>query len=262
MGVLDRFRLDGRVALVTAGAGPLIGSSCAEALAEAGATVITASRSLERNRDYAEKLRSRGFSAHGLQFDLSRPDSILSLHREISERFGALDILVNCALSRPEGAGALEEVAAESLTGSAQADMVGLLLICKAFCPAMAERGRGSVINVASMYGLVANDPALYAGTPMKPSIAYPFLKGGLISLTRALAAHYGKRGVRVNALSPGGYAHDPPEPFHSRYRERCPLGRMMNHEDIQGAIVFLASDAGRYMTGANLVVDGGWTAV
>lgn len=262
MPVLDRFRLDGRVALITAGAGPLIGSSCTEALAEAGATVITASRSPERNRDYAEKLRSRGFNAHGFSFDLSRPESIHALCRQISERFGAPDILVNCALSRSDGAGTLEEVTAESLAGHAQADMVGLLLVCQAFCPAMAERGRGSVINIASMYGLVANDLTLYAGTRMQPPIAYPFLKGGLISLTRALAAQYGKRGVRVNALSPGGYLPDPPEPFHARYRERCPLGRMMTHEDIQGAIVFLASDAGRYVTGANVVVDGGWTAI
>lgn len=262
MSVLDRFRLDGRVALITAGAGPLLGSSCTEALAEAGATVITASRSPERNRDYAEKLRSRGFDAHGFQLDMARPESIQALRRQVSERFGAPDILVNCALSRPDGAGPLEEATLESLQASAQADMVGVLLVCQAFCPAMAGRGRGSVVNIASLYGLVANDPTLYAGTAMKPSIAYPFVKGGLISLTRALAAQYGKRGVRVNALSPGGYLPDPPEPFHSRYRERCPLGRMMNHEDIQGAIVFLASDASRYVTGANLVVDGGWTAI
>jgi NAD(P)-dependent dehydrogenase (short-subunit alcohol dehydrogenase family) len=262
MSVLDRFRLDGRVALITAGAGPLFGSSCTEALAEAGATVITASRSLERNKEYAETLRARSLAAHGMQLDIGDPASIEALQRQVHERFGPLDILVNNALARPKGMSSLEEVTLESLTVNAQSDMVGLILMCKAFCPHMAERGRGSVINIASMYGLVGNDPSLYVGTEIKAPIVYPFLKGGMINLTRALAAHYGKRGVRVNSISPGGFFPGISEPFHSRYRERCPVGRMMNHEDIQGAVVFLASDASPYVTGANLVVDGGWTAI
>jgi NAD(P)-dependent dehydrogenase (short-subunit alcohol dehydrogenase family) len=262
MSVLDRFRLDGKAALITAGAGPLFGSSCTEALAEAGATIVTASRSLERNRQYAEALRSRGFNAHGMQLDLGDPASIESLAAQIKDQFGALDILVNSALARPKGMSTIEEVTLESLAVNAQADVVGVIMMCKAFCPPMAERGRGSVINIASIYGLVGNDPNLYVGTDMEPPIVYPFLKGGLLNFTRSLAAHYGKRGVRVNAISPGGYFPDAQEPFHGRYRQRCPIGRMMNHEDIQGAVVFLASDASAYVTGANLVVDGGWTAI
>jgi len=262
MGVLDRFRLNGKGALITAGAGPLFGSSCTEALGEAGATVITASRSLERNQQYSRQLCDRGLDAHGLQVDLCDPESIERLHAQVRERFGALDILVNNALARPAGMSTLEEVTLESLTTNARADLVGLIWMCKAFCPDMADRGYGSVINIASMYGSVGADPSLYPGTGIKPPVVYPFLKGGMINLTRALAAHYGKRGVRVNSVSPGGYNPDAPEAFARRYNERCPLGRMMNHEDVQGAIVFLASDASRYVTGANLAVDGGWTAV
>src|SRR5512139_53413 len=134
MSVLDRFGLNGRVALITAGAGPLFGSSCTEALAEAGATVITASRSLERNKEYAETLRSRGFTAHGMQVDVSEPASIEALQRQVHERFGPLGILVNEALAGPKGMRTVDEVTLESLTISTQADMVGLILMCKGVC--------------------------------------------------------------------------------------------------------------------------------
>lgn len=262
MSVLDRFRLDGKLALVTAGAGPLFGSSCAEALAEAGATVITASRSRVDNEVYAESLRAKGYRAHGLAVDISHCDSIDALHDETVARFGPLDILVNSALSRPPGMGPIESVTPQSLSCSAQADVVGLIWMCKRFCADMAERGRGSVINIGSIYGAVGNDPSLYEATGKEPPIVYPFIKGGVVNLTRSLAAHFGRRGVRINAISPGGLDPNCPEPFRKAYSQRCPLGRMMNHEDLQGAIVFLASDASQYVTGINLMVDGGWTAI
>lgn len=262
MSVLDRFRLDGKIALITAGAGPLFGSSCTAGLAEAGATVITASRSREHNEKHAEGLRARGFKAYGLQVDMTKPESIERLQREAKECVGDVDILVNNAVARPAGMSTIEEVTLESLTINAQSDMIGLIWMCKAFCPGMAERGRGSVINIASTYGSVGADPTLYPGTGIKPPIVYPFIKGGMVNLTRALASYYGKRGVRVNCLSPGGYNPSGPQLFAERYAERCPLGRMMDGQDIQGAIVFLASDASSYVTGANLSVDGGWTAI
>lgn len=262
MSVLDRFKLDGKRALVTAGAGPLFGSSCTEALAEAGATVITASRSRERNEAYAESLRAKGFSAHGMRVDVGDCASIDVLHREITSRFGPLDILVNNAISRPEGMGPIETVTPESLSLTAQSDLVGLIWMCKRFCPDMAERGHGSVINIGSIYGVVGNDPNLYLSSGNQPPIVYPFVKGGVVNFTRSIAAYYGKRGVRVNAVSPGGLDPSAPAPFQEAYSRRCPLGRMMNHEDLQGAIVYLASDASRYVTGANIMVDGGWTAI
>lgn len=262
MSILDRFQLKGRVALVTAGSGPLFGSSCTEALAEAGATVITASRSLERNLVYADSLRGRGLDAHGMEVDIGDARSIEQLAQQVESKFGRLDILINNALARPAGMGPLEDLTLESLQISAQADMVGLVWMCKAFIPDMARRGSGSVINIGSIYGAVGNDPGLYLGTGIKPPAAYSFVKGGLINLTRALAAYYGKSGVRVNSLSPGGFAPDISVAFKEQYAARCPIGRMMNHEDIQGAVVFLASDASHYVTGSNLVVDGGWTAI
>lgn len=262
MGILDRFSLTDRVALVTGGAGPLFGSSISRALAEAGATVIVASRSRETTEAFASGLRAEGYRARGMRLDITRPESIEALRREVLEEYGRLDILVNSALAREGHGGGFEEQTAEQWAVSAQGDMIGLFLLSKAFVPEMARQGRGSIINIASIYGIVSNDPTLYEGTEMRQPASYPFVKGGMLQFTRYLAAYSGKSGVRVNCVSPGGYFNHQPEPFVERYCRRVPLGRMMGHEDLQGAVVFLASDASAYVTGANLVVDGGWTCI
>lgn len=260
MGILDRFSLKGRIALVTAGAGPLFGSSISEALVEAGATLITASRSLERNLQFADKLRAQGYDAHGMQSDITDVGSIQQLHDQVIEQFGKLDILVNSALARVGGS--FETQTPEDWLHSAKGDMVGLFTICKAFVPDMVRQRRGSIINISSIYGVVANDPTLYEGTTMLQPPHYNFVKAGLINFTRYIANYYGKQGVRANCISPGGYFDHQPEPFLTNYTKRCPIGRMLNKEDIKGAVVFLASDASEYVTGVNLMVDGGWTTL
>lgn len=262
MGILDRFSLRGRVALVTAGAGPLFGSSLSQALAEAGATVITASRSLAANEEYAAGLRAAGHDAHGLQFDLSDPDSIRALHGEVIARWGRLDVLVNSALARDGHVGRHEDQGPEVCLKSAQGDFAGLFLMCQQFLPDMVKQGRGSIINISSIYGVVANDPTIYEGTSMVQPATYNFVKAGMINYTRYLASYYGKQGVRANCISPGGYFNHQPQPFVDQYCRRVPLGRMLGNDDIQGAVVFLASDASLYVTGTNLLVDGGWTCV
>jgi NAD(P)-dependent dehydrogenase (short-subunit alcohol dehydrogenase family) len=233
-----------------------------EALAEAGATLITASRSLERNEEFAEKLRQQGYDAHGMQFDIGDPDSIQKLHDDVLAKFGRLDVLVNSALTRDGHVGGFKEQTPETWTKSASGDMVGLFAICRAFVPDMAKQGRGSIINISSIYGVVSNDPTLYEGTDMLQPPTYNFVKAGMINFTRYIASYYGKQGVRANCISPGGYFDNQPEPFLSNYCKRVPVGRMLNNEDIKGAVVFLASDASEYITGANLMVDGGWTII
>jgi NAD(P)-dependent dehydrogenase (short-subunit alcohol dehydrogenase family) len=260
--VLDRFSLHGRIALVTAGAGPLFGSSITEALAEPGATVITASRSLERNEEYATQLRTRGCQAHGMLVDLEDTASIDRLHDELIARFGRLDVLVNSALARDGHAGRFEAQSPETLAHAAVGDFVGLFRISQRFLPDMVRQGRGSIINISSIYGVVSNDPTICTGTDMVQPASYTFVKGGMINFTRYLACYYGKQGVRANCISPGGYFNDQPQAFVENYTRRVPLGRMMDHLDIQGAVVFLASDASSYVTGANLMVDGGWTSL
>lgn len=262
MGVLDRFSLKGRIALVTAGAGPQFGSSISYALAEAGATVVTASRSLKTNLDFAETLRQRGFQAAGMALDIRDPDSISQLRDDILARFERLDILVNNARAVAEGGFDVE--GPNDWLDCAKGDMAGLLALTKAFLPGMIHQRHGSVINISSIYGVVGNDPTLYAGTEMlhQQSPAYSFSKGGMVSATRYLAAFYGKSNIRFNSISPGGFFNDQPEAFVKRYCDRVPLGRMMGDEDVKGAVIFLASDASEYVTGINLMVDGGWTAI
>lgn len=262
MGILDRFSLKGRVALVTAGAGPLFGSSLSQALAEAGATLITASRSLEANQEFAESLKAKGYDAHGMQFDLSDSDSIRKLRRDLIERFGRLDILVNSALTRDGHGGDLKSQTPEIWMKAATGDFSGLFLTCQEFLPDMVKQGRGSIINISSIYGVVSNDPTIYEGTTMLQPPSYTFVKAGMINFTRYIACYYGKQGVRANCISPGGYFNDQPQAFVDNYSHRVPVGRMLNNEDIKGSVVFLASDASEYVTGMNLMVDGGWTAL
>jgi NAD(P)-dependent dehydrogenase (short-subunit alcohol dehydrogenase family) len=262
MSILDRFSLKGKIALVTAGAGPLFGSSLSEGLAEAGAKVITASRSLATNEEFAARLRGQGYDALGMEFELGNAASAQRLHDAILSRFGRLDVLVNSALMRDTYGGRYEEQTFEQWDRCGRGDFAGLLHVCQLFLPDMVRQGRGSIINISSIYGAVSNDPMLYEGTTMTQPPGYTFVKAGMVNFTRYLACYYGKQGVRANCISPGGYYDDQPGPFVERYNQRCPLGRMLGNEDIKGAVVFLASDASEYVTGHNLLVDGGWTAL
>ena len=259
MGILDCFSLKGRIALVTAGAGPQFGSSISEGLAEAGATVITASRSLEANEAFAEQLRRQDYDAHGMQFDVGDIESIDRLHANIIERFGRLDVLVNSALARDGHIGGFDQQSPDIVERSAAGDFVGLFHICRRFIADMVRQGRGSIINISSIYGVVSNDPNLYEGTDMKQPATYNFVKAGMINFTRYLACYYGKQGVRANCISPGGYFNNQPEAFLKEYIRRVPIGRMLDNEDIKGAAVFLASDASGYTAGTNMMLHAPW---
>lgn len=262
MGILDRFRLDGRVALVTGGAGPLFGSSVSCALAEAGGTVVTASRSLARNEKFASDLCERGWQAFGMEVDITNQESIDRLHGEMLSRFGRIDVLVNCAVTRSGHNSQFGEEKEEELAAVAAGDFLGLFTMCKHVVGTMVRQGKGSIINISSIYGVVANDPTMYTGTSMVQPPSYNFVKAGMVNFTRYLAAYYSRCGVRANCISPGGYFNNQPKAFVDEYVRRAPIGRMMDHTDIQGAVVFLASDASEYVTGENLMVDGGWTCV
>lgn len=260
MRVLETFSLAGRVALVTGGAG-LYGRQIVRALAEAGATVWTAARRLEPLQALADELGREGFAVKAAAYDQADEASVLVLRDRLLAAEGRIDVLVNNAVLRPMRRG--WDDAAAAFGESMRVNATGLFVVTRAFGEAMAAAGRGSIVNIGSIQGMIGPDPTIYRGTEM--SGWYPdyfFHKGGMINFTRFVASYFGERGVRCNCLSPGGLetpAH--PAAFKRQYAERTFLGRLAGETDLMGAIVFLASDASSYVTGANIPVDGGYTA-
>jgi NAD(P)-dependent dehydrogenase (short-subunit alcohol dehydrogenase family) len=255
--IQELFDLRGRVAVVTGGAG-LYGRQIVEALAEAGARTFVASRNLEALQSQAKALRQAGLPVEPLQYDQASEPSIRQLFQQVLDAAGKVDILVNNAVLRPmhDWSGTAAEFAK-----SMEVNATGLFVITRAFGEHMAERGQGSIINVSSIQGMVGPDYTLYEGLNMMSPPDYFFHKGGLLQLTRFAAARLGPRGVRVNAITPGGYFNNQDPRFVERYNARTFLGRMANDSDLKGVIVFLASDASVYVTGANIPVDGGYTS-
>lgn len=260
MGILDAFSLKGKSAVVTGGAG-LYGRQIVRALAEAGAQVCVASRNFAALNELRDELASQQLPVVPFQFDQGDETAVLTLRDKVIEIRGSVDVLVNNAVSRPMKNGYGDSTSA--FMESMRVNATGLFSVSRAFGDAMAERGRGSIINVGSIQGMVGPDPAIYLGTELHGWYPdYFFHKGGMINFTRFLASYYGPRGVRCNCVCPGGLQTPthPPD-FVRQYSERTMLGRMANDSDLMGAIVFLASDASAYVTGANLPVDGGYTA-
>ena len=266
------FSLAGRVAVVTGAAG-LLGRRHCRALAAAGALVTATDLDAGACAAVAEELLQQGATAAmGWAADITRPDSVGALREAVLGRFGRIDVLVNNAalnekVESPLAAGEVlrfENFPLALWEDSLRVNVTGTFLCCQRLGAEMARRGAGSIVNLASTYAVVAPDQALYRqpdGTQtFFKSAAYPTTKGAVLALTRFLAAYWGRSGVRVNALSPGGVENGQDPGFVARYAARTPLGRMADPSDYEGALVFLASDASRYMTGANLVVDGGWT--
>ena len=254
--VLETFKLDGKVALVTGGAG-LYGRQIVEAVAEAGVKTFTASRGIEKLQQQVQKFRQAGLDVTAIQYDQASEESSNNLLGQIIEQAGQVDILVNNSTLRPM---ADWSSSATDFARSMEVNATGLFMMTRIFGDHMAAHGGGSIINIGSIQGMVGPDFSLYEGLDWGTPPDYFFHKGGLIQLTRYAASKLGPKGVRVNLVSPGGFFNNQDESFVKRYNARTFLGRMANEQDLKGAIVFLASDASQYITGANIVVDGGYT--
>ena len=264
----DLFSLKGKVAIVTGALG-LLGKEHCRALSEAGASVVVADIDQGASENFARSL----CDSIGVGVDITKKTSVELAKERVVAKFGHIDILVNNAaindmFENPQQAGELskfENYPFELWQKSLDVNVTGTFLTSQIIGKVMADQGKGSIINIASTYGVVAPDQSLYkkpnGSQDFHKSPAYPATKGAVISFTRFLAAYWGHRGVRVNTLSPGGVENSQDEYFISNYSNRTPLGRMAAPTDYKGAIIFLASDASAYMTGANLIVDGGWTA-
>lgn len=263
------FSLNNKVAIVTGALG-LLGRQHCLALSEAGAIVIVGDLNEKECNDFAYSLEGDNI---GAGVDITSPDSIYKLKEKVISKYKKIDVLINNAaindmFENPAAAAELskfENYPLELWNKSLDVNVTGTFLCSQIIGSQMAEQGYGSIINIASTYGIVAPDQSVYrkedGSQTFYKSPAYPATKGAVISFTKFLAAYWGNKGVRVNSLSPGGVKNDQEEYFIKNYSQRTPLGRMAAPSDYKGAIVFLASEASAYMTGANLIVDGGWTA-
>ena len=260
MNVMEMFSMKGKVAVVSGGAG-LYGFQIAEALCEAGATVYVASRNRKNNEEKLACLVERGYDLRVREFDLENEESILKLCEDIYAEAGRVDVLVNNAVLRCMKG---YTDTAENFTRSMIANATGLFIISRAFGDKMAKAGSGSIINIGSYMGILGPDYNLYEGTDMNRNGAagdYFFHKGGITNYTKFLAGHYGKNGVRANCIELGGLYNGQHELFVERYNKSTMLGRMAGGTDLKGLIVYLASAASEYMTGAILTLDGGYSA-
>lgn len=259
MHIQELFSLKNKCAVVVGGAGK-IGFPISQALAEAGASVCIASTNKEHGAEAASKLKYQGLVAEGFVMDQSDENSVMDCLEQIKETLKTPDILVNCAVERPMKKFFDDTV--ENWDRSMAVNARGLFITCRAFARAMKENGHGSIINIASIYGLVAPDQNVYKGTSIQTEPDYPYTKGGMIMFSKYLASLFAKDNVRVNCIAPGGLFNNQGEPFVSQYTAKVPLGRMASPDDVKGIVVFLASDASSYITGVVIPVDGGFTII
>ncbi|MBI3565981.1 MAG: SDR family oxidoreductase [Elusimicrobia bacterium] len=255
-------RLDGRAALVAGGAGH-VGRAACEALIELGARVAVVDRDAAACRRRVAELPEG--AAVAVPADLADEASARRAVRESIRRLGGLDVLVHAAAfvgtSKLAGwAAPFARQSSKAFDAAMRVNLTSAFTLVQEAAPALARSGHGSVILFSSIYGRVGPDMSLYAGTAMANPAGYGASKGGLNQLTRHLATTLAPR-VRVNAVSPGGIERGQPRAFQARYRARTPLRRMAREEDLKGAVAYLASGLSAYVTGQDLLVDGGWTA-
>jgi NAD(P)-dependent dehydrogenase (short-subunit alcohol dehydrogenase family) len=249
----------------------LIGKQHCHALAEAGANVVLCDINVQPCKDLAMSLAGDHLA---LEMDVTQPESLKNCKETILKIFGHIDVLVNNAaindmFENPEAASnqsMFENYPLELWERSLKVNVTGMFLCSQILGTPMAQQGKGSIINIASTYGMVGPDQSIYLNEKGErnffKSPSYPTTKGAVVNFTRFLAAYWGNKGVRVNTLSPGGVENNQEAYFVDNYSKKTVLGRMAQPSDYKGALIFMASDASSYMTGANLVVDGGWTAI
>jgi NAD(P)-dependent dehydrogenase (short-subunit alcohol dehydrogenase family) len=271
--VRELFDLSGRVAIVTGGAG-LLGYHHGAILAAAGARVVLLDLAVANPSEKGAQLTGdHEVECCGLSADITSEVSLAKARDEIIQKFGRIDILINNAANNPKVEDAreqswsrLENFPLEMWDADIRVGLTGAFLCSRIFGAEMVKRKSGVILNVASDLAVIAPDQRLYRidglpedRQPMKP-VTYSVVKTGLLGLTRYLATYWSGVNIRVNAISPGGVSNDQPEVFLSRLKQLIPMERMANRDEYQGAILFLCSDASSYMTGANLVIDGGRT--
>ena len=256
--------MDGQVVLITGGAGHL-GMAMGEALAEMGASIIVLDMDKERSEKLADEFsRKFGGDHSSLLIDLADKQSIASVPQFIETHYGKLDVLINCAAlvgssSLKGWARPFKDQDVETWEKAMEINLTGVFYLIQECLPWMEKSTTASIINISSIYGVAGQKLSMYEGMDYLTPAAYAASKGGLVQLTRYLATVLAPK-IRVNCISPGGIERGQSESFVNRYKKLTPLDRMGREEDLKGVTHFLASDLSAYVTGQNIIVDGGWS--
>jgi len=267
--VYERFFLAGKTVVVTGGTG-ILGRLYCKRLAEAGAQVVIADLDEHKCARLAEEIiEETGGRAIGIPVDLSIEDSVKGWAREVLDKCDYVDVLVNNAATKsPNFFAPLEDFPLPDWNHVIDVNITGMFLAVRELGPSMVRRGRGSIINVSSIYGIVGPDQRIYEGSwyeemggQINTPLVYSVTKGAVVAMTRYLATLWGSKGVRTNTLTPGGVFSGQNNVFYEKYSLKVPMGRMAHADEMVGALIFLASDASSYVNGQNIIVDGGWTA-
>lgn len=240
-----------KIIVITGGSG-LLGKAMLHYMRLKGATAINFDIQPDANKDLF------------LSCDITDDNSIRKSIGLVVEKYGKLDGFVNNAYPRTKdwGSSSFENIDQDSWRTNVNWQLNSCFVCCQEAIKIMLKQKSGSIVNIASTYGVVGNDFTIYEGTDMNPPAAYSAIKGGLINFTRYLASKYGAYGIRINCVSPGGIFDKQPENFVKAYEKKVPMKRMGNPDDIAPGVSFLLSDEAKYITGQNLIIDGGWTAI
>lgn len=242
--------LNGKIIIVTGGAG-LLGREIIKNLSQLGAIALNADVSVETSLDKSQ-----------LNVDITSEVSVMNAINLVIEKYGKVDGLVNNAYPRTKDWGTkFEEITYASWQANVDIQMNTTFLFIQKIMPELIK-SKGSIVNMTSIYGVVGNDLTLYEGTNIGTAAPYSAIKGGIINFTRYLASYFGRKGVRVNCVSPGGIFDKQDEKFVQNYESKVPMARMGNPDDIAPVVSFLLSDGAKYITGQNVIVDGGWTCI
>ena len=266
----DQFSVEEKIIAIIGATGTL-GTQYVKYLTARGAVVVIGDVDINRCKDLQSEVKESRGKGLALEVDNTDEASLINFFRSIQMKFGQLDVLINNAQVKPAGFYApFEQYSKDTLTAVLDGNLVGVTIACREACKIFLEQGDGVIVNVSSVYGITAADQRLYDGVEniyfpdekFSSPVSYAISKAGVVQLTRYLASYYREKGIRVNCLTPGGVFDDHDPTFSNQYSYRTTLGRMADKNEYNGAILFLCSEASSYMSGANLVVDGGWTAI
>ena len=264
MNIKKLFDLSNRTIILTGGAG-LLGSQYAEGLSQAGANLVLADINYAGCKNIAKRLEKKNKnSILPIKLDLTDQKSIKNMVKKTINKFSKIDVLINNAAYQGNPkirTAGFEKLSLDIWQQAIDVNLTGVFLCCQNIGKQMLKQKSGNIINIASTYGLVGPDQRIYGKSGQNSAAFYAATKSAILNLTRYLSAYWQRTGIRVNTFSPGGVENKQDTDFIKKYSSRTPLKRMARKDEYVGSLIFLASDASSYMTGSNLVVDGGWTA-